>query len=241
MNTQRNQLYADRTDEIRTYFDRTAIDAWKRFATDAPMSRIRSIVRDGRAEMHKTILSHFPEDLTGWRILDAGCGGGNLVFDLAARGATVHGMDLSAQIIDLANDRARNSGFAERVSFEAGDALTADRGAFDAVVSMDCLIHYGKDDVVQIVSGLTQRMSRSNGTKIVFSFAPATPLLLLKHRVGGLFPKSDQAPAIQPVAQTRLVRALGAHKALEGWTAEPGHRVKKPFYISQVMEVRRNG
>ncbi|MEM1364416.1 MAG: magnesium protoporphyrin IX methyltransferase [Pseudomonadota bacterium] len=226
-----DQSYTEKRDALTRYFDSTALDAWKRFATDAPMSRVRSIVRDGRAEMHAALLARFPANLTGWRILDAGCGGGALALDLARRGATVHGMDLSAQIIELANEQAAEAGLSDKATFEAGDALAADCGVFDAVVSMDCLIHYSRAQVVNIVNNLDSRTTR----QISFSVAPATPLLLAKHRLGNLFPKADRAPTIQPVRLGQLAKDL---QALDGWTFEACHKVAKPFYISQVVEVR---
>lgn len=229
-----DQSYTEKRDALTRYFDSTALDAWKRFATDAPMSRVRSIVRDGRTEMHGALLSRFPTDLTGWRILDAGCGGGALALDLAKRGAAVHGMDLSAQIIELAKRQAAEAGLAGQVTFEAGDALAADRGVFDAVVSMDCLIHYSRDQVVGIIAGLAKRTTR----QISFSVAPATPLLMAKHRLGNLFPKSDRAPSIQPVKLGRLRKAMSSQVGLENWQFQACHKVAKPFYISQVVEVK---
>ena len=40
--------YQTRRDEIETYFDRTAADAWAALTSDAPVSRIRRTVRRGR-------------------------------------------------------------------------------------------------------------------------------------------------------------------------------------------------
>ena len=79
--------YTQRRDTIRTYFDRTAVDAWKRFASDAPMGRVRTSVREGRARMRAEILSRFPADLQGWRISRPETGAG-VVMDI-----TVHDAD----------------------------------------------------------------------------------------------------------------------------------------------------
>ena len=61
--------YIRRTGEIEHYFDRTALDAWKRLTGDQPVSGIRATVRKGREEMRGTLASWLPQDLTGWRIL----------------------------------------------------------------------------------------------------------------------------------------------------------------------------
>ena len=71
--------YQMRRDEIETYFDRTAADAWAALTSDAPVSRIRRTVRRGRDGMRETLMSWLPEDLSGSRLIDAGCGTGMLV------------------------------------------------------------------------------------------------------------------------------------------------------------------
>ena len=49
---------------------------WERLTSDAPVSRIRQTVREGRDRMRALMLSRLPEDLRGARVLDAGCGAG---------------------------------------------------------------------------------------------------------------------------------------------------------------------
>ena len=83
------EAYLERRGEIQTYFDRTAVESWKRFATQAPLGRIRASVREGRARMRATMLAMLPQDLSGWRVLDAGCGTGAMSAELARRGALV--------------------------------------------------------------------------------------------------------------------------------------------------------
>ena len=70
--------YLERREKIEAYFDRTAADAWKRLTSTEPVGRIRTTVRAGRDWMRSTLLSWLPDDLTGARILDAGCGTGAL-------------------------------------------------------------------------------------------------------------------------------------------------------------------
>ena len=59
--------YQTRRGEIETYFDRTAVDAWARLTSTAPVGRVRATVRAGRDAMRATLLSWLPEDLTGRR------------------------------------------------------------------------------------------------------------------------------------------------------------------------------
>jgi len=64
--------YQQRRGEIEHYFDRTAVDAWKKLTSDAPVGKIRATVRAGRDEMRSTLLGWLPQNLEGARILDAG-------------------------------------------------------------------------------------------------------------------------------------------------------------------------
>jgi len=93
--------YQSRRGELQTYFDRTAVEAWKRLTSDAPVGRIRATVRAGRDSMRATLLDWLPADLSGARILDAGCGTGALSVEAARRGARVVAIELSPTLVDL--------------------------------------------------------------------------------------------------------------------------------------------
>lgn len=227
--------YARRRDEIRTYFDRTAIDAWKRFASEAPLSRIRESVRQGRARMRATMLAMLPEDLAGWRVLDAGCGAGAMAVELARRGASVTAIDLSPEIVRFAAETAPADLGSGRIDFLSGDMLSERLGRFDAVVAMDSLIHYPAAQTVEAVSALARRTER----RMVFTFAPRTPLLAAMHAAGRLFPRRDRAPAIEPVAEARLRAALGRAFG-PCWCVGGTERIAHGFYTSQAMEVSRS-
>jgi len=230
--------YAKRRGELEVYFDRTAVDGWKKLVTDEKVSRIRQTVREGRDAMRATMLSYLPDDLTGWRVLDAGCGSGVATFELARRGADVVGVDLSEQMVGFARERLaeieRYRPFEARVTFEAGDML-ADRGRFDAVFAMDSLIHYRTEDAVSAIARLAGRTDH----KLVFTVAPRTAMLAAMHAVGQLFPRGDRSPGIEPVAPRRLAALLLARPDMTDWRVGQTHRVARGFYISQAMEVMR--
>ena len=60
-----NQTYTLKRGQLLTYFDRTAVEAWARLTSDAPVSKIRATVRAGRDAMRATILDYLPQDLSG--------------------------------------------------------------------------------------------------------------------------------------------------------------------------------
>ncbi len=224
--------YAQRRGELETYFDRTAAAAWARLTSDAPVSGIRATVRAGRDRMRATLLGWLPGDLHGARVLDAGCGTGAAAVELARRGADVVAVDLSATLVALARERSAGQQGAGRIEFRTGDMLDRAFGRFDHVLAMDSLIHYQATDIIRVLSGLASRTERS----VVFTFAPRTPALAAMHAVGRLFPRSNRAPAIEPVAPAKLGALLGQ---LQPWHAGRTERVSGGFYTSQAMELVR--
>lgn len=227
--------YLERREKIEAYFDRTAVDAWKRLTSTEPVSGIRKTVREGRDRMRATLLSWLPDDLTGARILDAGCGTGALAVEAAKRGATVIAIDLSPTLVDLARERAAGIPMTGRIEFLAGDMLHPSHGAFDHIVCMDSLIHYESADTVKVLAGLAARTNKS----IAFTFAPRTPALSLMHAAGRLFPQSDRAPSIVPVAEADLRRQIAAEPRIKGHPVVRTQRIASGFYTSQAMELRR--
>ncbi|MFO1394577.1 MAG: magnesium protoporphyrin IX methyltransferase [Steroidobacteraceae bacterium] len=227
--------YFERRGQLETYFDRTAVDTWSRLTSDAPVGRIRATVRAGRDGMRATLLDWLPTDLRGRRVLDAGCGAGQLAIELARRGAHVVAVDLSPTLVALAGERTP-ADLPGTIDFRVGDMLDPALGEFDHVVAMDSLVHYHAEDTVRVVSGLAARTGRS----MLFTFAPRTAALAAMHAVGGLLPRGQRAPAIVPVAESRLRRLLQDCPDLEDWGAGRSARVSRGFYISQAFEVTRS-
>jgi len=227
--------YIARRGELEHYFDRTAVDAWKRLTSDAPVGRVRATVRGGRDAMRNTLLSWLPADLRGARLLDAGCGTGALAIEAARRGADVLAIDISPTLVNLAQDRAPRDLGAGRLTFSVGDMLDPTLGRFDHVVAMDSLIHYEGKDIAHTLAALAMRTSGS----VVFTIAPRTPALTIMHAMGRFFPRGDRSPAIAPISQRALERHFEAHAALAGWRIARSQRVNRGFYISQALEARR--
>jgi magnesium-protoporphyrin O-methyltransferase len=231
--------YTERRSKIEDYFDRTAVQAWARLTSDAPVGRIRATVRAGRDRMRATLLGWLPADMIGMRLLDAGCGTGALAVEAARRGAQVLAIDLSPTLVDLARDRQPAELTSEhsvgRIDFRAGDMLDPALGEFDYVVGMDSLIHYQTPDAVRVIAGLAKR-TRSG---LLFTYAPSNPALIAMRAVGRLFPRKDRAPWIEPVAEATLHRLLAADPELQEWQRGRTERIASGFYTSQALELLR--
>ena len=231
--------YQQRRGQIEHYFDRTAVKAWEQLTSDAPVSGIRATVRAGRDRMRQTLLDWLPADLSGRRVLDAGCGTGALAVECARRGARVVAVDLSPQLVDVARQRIGmlpdGALMLERIDLRSGDMLDVTFGSFDHVVAMDSLIHYSVFDAVRVLESLAWRTHGS----MVFTFAPRNPLLVAMRSVGRLFPRADRAPWIEPMAEGELRRLLRQAAGMADWQTGRTQRVSSGFYTSQALELGR--
>jgi magnesium-protoporphyrin O-methyltransferase len=225
--------YLERRGEIETYFDRTAVAAWSRLTSDAPVGRIRATVRAGRDEMRQTLLSWLPQDMRGARLLDAGCGTGALAVDAARRGADVTAVDISPTLIGIAARRIPVDVSQRAIQFIAGDMLDPSLGRFDFVVAMDSVIHYRPAEVTRMIAGLAARTSHS----LLVTFAPRTPALALMHAVGRTFPRGNRAPAIEPVSEHRLRAMIMDHPIFHDWRFGRDRRIASSFYKSHALEL----
>jgi magnesium-protoporphyrin O-methyltransferase len=108
-------------------------------------------------------------------------------------------------------------------------------GKFDHVVAMDSLIHYNCEDAFELLSQFACRTSHS----IIFTFAPRTPALTVMHAVGRIFPRADRAPAIAPIAESRLRKYFWGEPRLRGWALGRARLVTSGFYKSQAFELRK--
>jgi magnesium-protoporphyrin O-methyltransferase len=207
---------------VAGYFDGTATKVWERLTSDAPVSRIRQTVREGRDSMRALMLGQLPQDLRGARVLDAGCGTGMATAELAARGADVVAIDISPKLVDIARARLPE-GLEGRVDFRAGDMLAADLGRFDHVIAMDSLIYYTRPDLEAALDGLSARAGQ-----VVFTVAPRTALLMGMWHMGKAFPRADRSPTMIP-HDWRKLDVAGLSKV---------GRISRGFYISECLQVR---
>lgn len=125
-------------------FAALADEWWDEDGPFRPLHRLNP-VRLGFIRDH--LAAHFdrdiraPHPLKGLRIADIGCGGGLLSEPLARLGATVTGIDATAQNIQIAGGHAARSGLAIDYRVATAEALHAAGERFDAVLNMEVVEH----------------------------------------------------------------------------------------------------
>jgi len=142
----------------------------------------------------------------GERILDIACGAGELSLRIAAKGAGVYGVDLSAEGISSARRLANIAGL--KAEFTVGDAenLPYPDGFFDNLVCSSSLEHFTND--AQSLSEM-KRVLKPGGRAVltVDSFTcPITPALKERHRkmcaVEHYYTREDMAAALKTAGLT---------------------------------------
>jgi magnesium-protoporphyrin O-methyltransferase len=225
-----------RRERVGDHFTRGA-KRWTTLTSDVPVTGIRATVRAGRHQMRETLLSWLPDDLSGERILDAGCGTGVFSLELAARGAEVVGVDLAEELIEAAHERARLTP-GPRPEFIAGDLFEVAREReFTRMIAMDCFIHYELAETLEAL----QLMSSAAPRGLYFTVAPWTPLLAMMHLAGRLFPSDHKAPPIVPVKGAHLDAAIRSADEFARWECTRSHVVHTGFYISRGVALEPSG
>lgn len=108
------------------------------------------------------------------KILDVGCGRGDLVLYCAKKGAFVVGIDYSKDAIDIARNlfKKQNKNIQKKIKFYNMDAKNIDfkKNSFDTVVSFDVFEHLYKEELEIVMKKISKVLNR-NGTLLIHTEA----------------------------------------------------------------------
>jgi len=116
------------------YADPAMADAFDALRFSGPIGRLV-------AEEQEAAIAGFLEPVRGRAVLDVGTGTGRAAIALAARGAEVTGVDASAEMLAVAERRAKAAGVVVRFGGGDAHALAFPDRSFDAVVCLRVLMH----------------------------------------------------------------------------------------------------
>lgn len=129
----------------------------------------------------------------GKRILDLGCGRGELSFALAQSGADVTGIDYSHAAIDIAHGTYDDAKVRGRLTFVCADALIFSfEGEYDAIIATDFVEHVEQEAFNRILKNCAAHLK--SGGRLILHTAPNRhyydayyPLLRRKSREAGCY------------------------------------------------------
>jgi len=149
----------------------------------------------------------------GMRVLDVGCGSGDLSIYIARRGANVVGIDYSKDAIMLANKNLSKQevSIRDRVKFYRKDAKSIDykESSFDMVVSVDVFEHLYQDELDVVMRKISKILKpdkklvvHTEANKFYLNFMhriyiyPVSQMLVLLNKfiTGRMYPGLDKDP-----------------------------------------------
>ena len=187
--------------------------------------------------------------LAGKTVLDVGCGGGILSESMAARGATVTGIDLAEKSLKVARLHLLESGAQVEYQNIPVETLAAERPAsFDVVTCMEMLEHV--PDPASIVRACAELVKP--GGWVFFSTLNRNPksylfAILAAEYVLNLLPRGthDYAKFIKPSELSRHARAAGLEvNDVIGMTYNPITKVYKLEHdtdVNYIIACQRHG
>jgi magnesium-protoporphyrin O-methyltransferase len=225
--------YEDDKEVVKDYFNSTGFDRWQRIYGDGEVNKVQLDIRTGHQQTVDTLLGWLQADgnLQGLTVCDAGCGVGSLSIPLAQAGAIVTASDISGKMVEEAKEiAAKVLGNNQNPSFSTQD-LESLSGKYHTVACIDVLIHYPQHNADEMISHLASLAE----SRLILSFAPKTPLLVLLKKIGSLFPGPSKATRAYQHKESDIVKILEA----QGFKVKRSTFTKTRFYFSLMLEAVR--
>jgi SAM-dependent methyltransferase len=169
----------------------------------------------------------------GMRMLDVGCGAGQIALPAARMGVRVTGVDLAPNLVKKAQERAAAEGL--RVEFEEGDAeaLSYPDGGFDIVVSLIGAMFAPRP---ALVAAELLRVCRSGGTIAMANWTPEGHVGQMFKIVGSHVPPSPLMESPLKWGKEEVVRERLQGGAASIAVEKRSYPMRYPFGPAEVAE-----
>lgn len=217
---------------LRHYFDGVGFERWAAIYGEGQLSSVRRSIRAGHSAMLETACRWIDEEppVAPLTALDAGCGTGLFSLALGQRGYSLTAADIAPQMVAATEQKLRAAGISE-IELRVSD-LEELSGRYTLVACFDVLIHYPAAPFATMLSHLAGLCA----DRLLFTYAPYSPLLAALHRVGGFFPHSQRRTDIQMIREDHVRSTL----AQVGMSLRRSQRVSNGFYHVTLVEAGRD-
>jgi SAM-dependent methyltransferase len=137
----------------RRYFGSFAEDYHRAFeggGQDGFHHLINRLFRRKTFQRRTDVIKHLLETyrISGKRVVDLGCGSGEVSLVAAGLGATVTGLDIVPQMVDIATREAERAGLADRITFRVHDIVRESVPDTDIAMMVGVIEYYGDLDPI---------------------------------------------------------------------------------------------
>lgn len=222
------------------------------YLTDCGGYRIFNATGGKQIDWHLSDTLMLIDPKPGEKILDIGCGRGELSYALAKTGADVTGVDYSSAAIDIANRTFKADGGMPSLRFVKQDIfLMEGLGTYDKMVMTDVVEHIEQDVLEKIFEKLSHSLS-PNGVLVIHTapnleyYSHTYPKCVeLAERVGCFLPKEprsyyERLMHINEQTPDGLRQALERYfSCVQVWTGSAAQRceVKTPEQMWEDIEI----
>jgi SAM-dependent methyltransferase len=209
--------------------------------------------RGKELELRLSIILELAQIFRGSRVLDIGCGRGELVFHAAEKGALSYGVDYSREAISLSSNTLKAMGMPPRerafLCTANGLELPFRSGSFDRIILSDIIEHLYPGEIKKLVAEVS-RLIAPTGLLVIHTFPnrwfynlyyPIRRLLFwfFPSKRGPLNPRSPYEKKMHVTEQSplSLIRLLRKEFSLHMWAC---HREKMKGFLQNGLSPLHN-
>lgn len=170
---------------------------------------------------------------SGTKMLDVGCGAGQLTIPAAKRGINVTAIDLAQNLVDQARERADSEGLTVQIEQADAEELPFEDGSFDVVMSLIGSMFAPRPE---LVASEKHRVCRPGGRIIMGNWTPEGHVGQMFKAIGKHVPPPAIFPSPLQWGKEDVVRERFSHGVSELKVSKHLYPFRYPFPPEDVVD-----